>query len=204
MNIEKLKVVVIGASGTIGKAVGKALEEKGYEVVRVSRNSGDFQADIQDKQSLETLFSKIGKFDAVANAAGDVAFAPVEQLTDDQFAFSIGNKLMGQVNIVRAALPFIADRGSFTLISGILTDEPILGGTISTLVNGGVEGFVKAAAHELPRGLRINCISPTVLTESMESYGAFFPGFIPVDSWKVAQSYVRAIAGIINGRIVKV
>ncbi len=196
-------MAVIGASGTIGKLLAKSLEEKGHQVIRVSRSSGDYQADIQDKQSLETLFKQIGKFDAVANAAGDVASGPLETLTDENFAFALGNKLMGQINLVRTALPYIAANGSFTLVSGVLTDEPIFGGTIGTVVNGGVEGFVKAASHELPRGLRINCISPTVLTESA-AYHAYFPGFIPVDGWKVATAYERSILGIINGRILTV
>lgn len=200
---QKLKIVVIGASGTIGKELSNALEKKGHQVVRVSRNSGDYQADIQDKQSLETLFKQIGKFDALANAAGEVAFGPFETLTDENFAFALGNKLMGQLNLVRTALPYIAENGSFTLISGILTDEPIFGGTIGTVVNGGVEGFVKAVSNELPRGLRINCISPTVLKEA-EAYHSYFPGFIPVEGWKVAVAYERSIFGVINGRILKV
>jgi NAD(P)-dependent dehydrogenase (short-subunit alcohol dehydrogenase family) len=199
----RLKIVVIGASGTIGKEVSASLEAKGHQVIRVSRNSGDFRADIQDKKSLETLFKQIGHFDAVANAAGDVASGPLEMMTDENFAFALGSKLMGQVNVVRTALPYISDGGSFTLISGILTDEPIAGGTIGTLVNGGIEGFVKALSYELPRGLRINCISPNVLAES-EAYHAYFPGFIPVEAWKVARAYERSVLGIINGRIVNV
>jgi NAD(P)-dependent dehydrogenase (short-subunit alcohol dehydrogenase family) len=109
---------------------------------------------------------------------------------------------MGQINLVRAALPFIADKGSFTLISGVLTDECTTGGVIGTVINHIVEGFVKAAAVELPRGLRINCISPTVLTESA-GYHPFFPGFIPVDAWEVGQTYLRAISNPITGRILK-
>jgi len=203
MSNEKLKVVVLGASGTIGKELVKNLESNGYAVIPVSRNSGEYRADIQDKQSLENLFKSIGNFHAVANAAGEVAFGPLLGLTDEDFAYSIGNKLMGQVNVIRTALPYLADGGSLTLISGILTDEPIPGGTIATLVNSGIEGFVKAVAHELPKGIRINCISPTVVSES-EAFLPFFPGFIPVDAWKVAKAYERAISGIITGRIIKV
>ena len=58
---------------------------------------------------------------------------------------------------------------------------------IGTVINHIVEGFVKAAAVELPRGVRINCISPTVLTESV-AYHPYFPGFVPVDAWKVGQA----------------
>src|SRR6266851_4386718 len=95
-----------------------------------------------------------------------VSFGALEESTDEQWANSIKFKGMGQINLVRAALPFIADRGSFTLVSGVLTDEYLHGGTIGTTINHLVEGFVKGAAVELPRGLRINCISPTVLAES--------------------------------------
>jgi NAD(P)-dependent dehydrogenase (short-subunit alcohol dehydrogenase family) len=196
-----MKAIVIG-SGTIGSAVKKALEEKGHEVVSVGRKSGDYQADISDPESLRALFGRIGSFDAVANAAGDVSFGPLAQTTDEQWASSIQSKGMGQINLVRAALPFIADNGSFTLVSGVLTDEYIQGGTIGTSVNLLVEGFVRSAAVELPRGLRINCISPTFLTESV-AYYTYFPGFIPVPAWEVGQAYLRAMSTPITGRILK-
>jgi NAD(P)-dependent dehydrogenase (short-subunit alcohol dehydrogenase family) len=129
-----MKAIVIG-SGTIGSAVRKALEEKGHKVVAVGRKSGDYQADISDPKSLKTLFSKVGPFEAVACAAGDVFPAPLEQTTDEQWTNSIKAKGMGQINLVRAALPFIADKGFFTLISGVLTDEYMAGGVIGTVIN---------------------------------------------------------------------
>jgi NAD(P)-dependent dehydrogenase (short-subunit alcohol dehydrogenase family) len=196
-----MKAIVIGG-GTIGSAVKKALEEKGHAVVSVGRKSGDYQADITDPASLKALFSRIGAFDAVASAAGEVSFGPLEQSTDEQWANTIKSKGMGQINLVRAALPFIADKGSFTLVSGVLTDEYIHGGAIGTAINYMVEGFVKGAAVELPRGLRINCISPTVLVESV-GYHAFFPGFIPVPAWEVGQAYLRAMTSPMTGRILK-
>jgi NAD(P)-dependent dehydrogenase (short-subunit alcohol dehydrogenase family) len=196
-----MKAIVIG-SGTIGSAVKKALEEKRHEVISVGRKSGDYQADISNPDSLKTLFSRIGSFDAVANAAGDVFLGPLEQTTDEQWANSIKSKGMGQINLVRAALPFIADNGSFTLVSGVLTDEFTHSGTIGTTINHLVEGFVKGAAVELPRGVRINCISPTVLTESV-AYHPYFPGFIPVDAREVGQAYLRAMSNPFTGRILK-
>jgi len=199
----KRKIIVIGASGTIGKELVKTFEKNGHEVIEVFRNAGNYKADIRDKQSLTNLFKSIGSFDAVVNAAGDAAAGPLEQLTDEQYSSSFESKLMGQINIVRTALPYISDGGSFTLISGVLTDEPISGGAIGTVINGGVEGFVKAASYEMPRGIRINCISPTVLTESV-AYHPYFPGFIPVDAWKVAKAYERVMFGVISGRIIKV
>ena len=196
-----MRAVVIG-TGTIGLAVKKALQEHGDEVVTVGRKSGDFQADISNIKSLRSLFAGIGTFHAVANAAGDVFPGPFEGLTDEQWTNSIASKGMGQINVVRSALPHIADKGSFTLISGVLTDEAIHDGTIGTSINHLVEGFVKGAAAELPRGIRINCISPTVLAES-PAYHDFFPGFPPVPVAEVAVAYLRAIMNPINGRIIK-
>jgi NAD(P)-dependent dehydrogenase (short-subunit alcohol dehydrogenase family) len=174
----------------------------GHEIVSIGRKSGDFQADISNPESLKALFTSIGPFDAVANAAGDVFPRPFEQTTDEQWANSIRSKGMGQINLVRTALPFIADKGSFTLVSGVLTDEYMHGGTIGTTINHLVEGFVKASAVELPRGVRINCISPTVLTESV-AYHAYFTGFTPVPAAEVALAYLRAISTPITGRILK-
>jgi NAD(P)-dependent dehydrogenase (short-subunit alcohol dehydrogenase family) len=196
-----MRVVVVG-TGTVGSAVKKLLAERGHSVISVGRKSGDYQADTSDPASLKKLFAGIGPFDAVANAAGDVFPGPFEQVTDEQWAKSIAGKGMGQINIVRAALPHIADRGSFTLISGVMTDEYMQDGTIGTTINHMIEGFVKAAAVELPRGVRINCISPTVLTESV-AYHAYFTGFPPVPAAEVALAYLRAISHPITGRILK-
>lgn len=196
-----MRIVVIG-TGTVGSAVKKALEAGEHEVVSVSRKGGDHQADISDMKSLKSFFSTIGSFDAVACAAGDVFPAPLQLATDEQWANSIAAKGMGQINLVRAALPHITDRGSFTLVSGVLTDEFTAGGVIGTVINHIVEGFVKAAAVELPRGIRINCISPTVLTESV-AYHPYFPGFVPVDAAEVGQAYLRAISNPITGRVLK-
>ena len=196
-----MRVVVVG-TGTIGAAVAATVVEHGHEVVTVGRKSGDFQADITDVASLRALFDRMEPFDAVANAAGEVFPAPLATATDQQWADSIAAKGMGQINLVRAALPHITDNGSFVLVSGVLTDEVIAASTIGTTVNHMVEGFVKAAATELPRGVRINCVSPTVLAESADIL-PFFPGFVPVSAAEVALAYLRALATPMTGRIIK-
>ncbi|WP_180899160.1 short chain dehydrogenase [Martelella soudanensis] len=196
-----MKAIVIG-TGTIGMAVKAALRDHGHEVVTVGRQSGDFSADIRETDSLTRLFETVGPFDAVANAAGDVFPGPLAETSDEQWENSIRSKGMGQINLVRAALPFIADRGAFALVSGVLTDEFTAAPTIGTTVNHMVEGFVKAAAVELPRGIRINCISPTVLAESV-AYHPFFPGFVPIPAAEVALAYVRALSNPFTGRVLK-
>ncbi|MEV6847968.1 short chain dehydrogenase [Actinoplanes sp. NPDC051411] len=196
-----MRVVVVG-TGTIGTAVAEVLREARHEVVTVSRTGGDLRADVTDRASLAALFGRVGEFDAVASAAGDVFPAPLATSTDEQWEQSLGSKGRGQIDLVRSALPHIADGGSFTLVSGVLGDEVNAAMTIGATVNGMVEGFVRAAATELPRGIRINCVSPAVLTES-RAFHPYFPGFVPVPARDVALAYLRAISNPYNGRILR-
>ena len=140
----------------------------------------------------------------MAIAAGEVAFAPLSDLTPEKWQFSLGSKLMGQINLVQEAIPFINEKGSFTLISGILNDEPIFAGVAGATISGALEGFIRAAAIELPKGLRINVVSPTILRESEAKFGPFFPGTIPIEGWRVGQAYKHSILGAQTGRVYKV
>jgi NAD(P)-dependent dehydrogenase (short-subunit alcohol dehydrogenase family) len=199
-----MKIVLIGANGKIGELVQKALAGAGHEIVKVGRKSGDFRVEIESRESVRNLYQSVGSFDAVAIAAGEVAFAPLTELTAEKWQFSLGSKLMGQITLVQEAIPFINDKGSFTLVSGVLNEEPILAGVAGATVSGALEGFVRAAAVELPKGLRINVVNPTILKESEGHMGSFFLGVIPVEGWKVAQAYKRAILGAQTGRVYKV
>jgi NAD(P)-dependent dehydrogenase (short-subunit alcohol dehydrogenase family) len=198
-----MKIVLIGANGKIGELVQKSLAGAGHEIVRVGRNAGDFQVEIENRESVRKLYQAVGSFDAVAIAAGEVAFSPLSELTAEKWQFSLGSKLMGQINLVQEAIPFINEKGSFTLVSGVLNEEPIFAGVAGATVSGALEGFVRAAAIELPKGLRINVVSPTILKESAHM-GSFFPGVIPVEGWKVGQAYKRAILGAQTGRVYRV
>src|SRR5260370_35454311 len=199
-----MKIVLIGANGTIGELVQKALAGAGHEIVKAGRKSGDFRVEIEKRESVGKLYQAVGSFDAVAIAAGEVAFAPLSELTAEKWQFSLGSKLMGQINLVQEAIPFIKEKGSFTLISGVLNDEPIFAGVAGATVSGALEGFVRATAIELPKGLRINVVNPTILEESVPSMGSFFHGVIPVEGWKGAQAYKRAILGGQSSRVYKV
>lgn len=199
-----MKTVLIGATGTIGNKVRETLEASGHEVIRVGRKTGQYQVDIQDPKSISELYRRIGSFDAVANASGDIAFAPLADLTEDQWNMSLQNKLLGQIRLVQLALPYIREKGSFTLVSGILSEVPILAGVAASTVNRALEGYVMAAACELPKGLRINIVSPTVLKESVSKYGDFFPGFEAVAGAKVAEAYKRSILGVQTGQVLRV
>ncbi|PTT47842.1 short chain dehydrogenase [Aeromonas sp. HMWF016] len=198
-----MKIVIVGASGTIGSAVSELLA-KDHQVIRVGHSQGDATVDMRDPASIKALFAKLGQFDALVVASGSAAFNALTEMTDEEWQVGLQSKLMGQINLTRAAIPHLSDKGSITLISGILSEEPINWGASVTTINGAVEHFVKAAACELPRGLRINVVSPTVLAESMDKYADFFPGFVPVPAAKVAQAYKKSVLGIQTGQVFKV
>jgi NAD(P)-dependent dehydrogenase (short-subunit alcohol dehydrogenase family) len=198
-----MKIVVIGANGTIGSAVVQALGQD-HELVTVGKTRGDVQLDIADPDSIHTAFGQIGPFDALVVAAGEVAFKPFSELDAEAWAVGLNSKLMGQINAARAAIDYLNPNGSITLTSGILSDEFIAWGTSASTINGAIEHFVRAVATELPNGIRINVVSPTLLEESVNVFGGFFPGFEPVAGTRVAQAYVKSIAGVMSGQVFKV
>ncbi|RFU48892.1 short chain dehydrogenase [Paraburkholderia sp. DHOC27] len=197
------KIVVIGATGTLGQAVTAELKAR-HEVIEVGATRGQYQVDSTDPASLEKLFRQIGKVDGIVTTVGKVHFGPLPEMTVEQFWLGLRDKLMGQINAVLLGQHYVNDGGSFTLTSGILSEEPIRLGASATTVNLALEGFVRGAAIELPRGIRINVVSPTVLTESLEGYAPFFRGFEPVTAQRAALAYLRSVEGAQTGRVYRV
>ncbi|WP_248915684.1 short chain dehydrogenase [Pseudomonas moorei] len=198
-----MKILLIGAGGTIGSAVDKELSQR-HEIVRIGRKSGDFQVDISDSGSIHKLFEQTGKFDALICAAGNVTFAPLAEMTEESFALGLKDKLMGQVNLLLIGREFANDGASFTFTTGVLSHDPIRSGASAALVNGALDSFVRAAAIELPRGLRVNSISPNVLVEAMGKYAPYFRGFKPVPAADVALAYAKSVEGLQTGQTIHV
>lgn len=198
-----MKIIVVGGTGTIGKAVIKELSKR-HEMISVGQKTGDIKTDITDSASVKKMFQTIGEFDALISTTGKVNFAKLSEFTIEDYFFGLQNKLMGQVNLVLTGLKYINDSGSFTLTSGILSDDPIRQGSSAAMVNGAINAFVKSAAIEMPRNIRINAISPTVLTESINAFGNYFTGFEPVPASRVALAYSKSVEGAQTGQVYKI
>jgi NAD(P)-dependent dehydrogenase (short-subunit alcohol dehydrogenase family) len=194
-----MKIIVIGATGTLGRAVVAELGQDN-EVISVGLTHGDLQVDLTRDESVEALFAKTGRVDAIIATTGSLFFGPLTAMRAEDFASGLNDKLLGQVRLALIGQHYLNDGGSITLTSGIIGSEPIAQGVNATAVNAALEGFVRAAACELPRGLRINVVSPTVLRESVEKYGAFFPGFESVPAARAALAYRRSVYGVQTGR----
>lgn len=198
-----MKIILIGGTGTIGKAVEKELGAR-HDIITVGHSKGEFVTDITSPESLLALFQKTGKVDAIIVATGKIVFSPMERMNQEKYFVGLKDKLMGQVNVVLIGRDFLNEGGSFTLTSGILSHIPIVSGSSASMVNAAIEGFVIGAAIELPRGQRINCVSPTVILESMGDYGPFFRGFEPAPAARVALAYSRSVEGKQTGQIYRV
>lgn len=198
-----MKILLVGAQGTLGRAVAAELGAR-HEIITAGRRSGDVRIDLSDRDSIVQAFAQVGSVDAVVSAAGNVAFAPLLELTDAQWQMGLGDKLMGQVNLALAAVGHLSDGGSITLTTGVLADQPIRSGAQASLVNAAIHGFVMGAAIELPRGIRINAVSPNVLQESADDYAPYFRGFEPVTAARSALGFSRSVEGAETGKVYRV
>jgi NAD(P)-dependent dehydrogenase (short-subunit alcohol dehydrogenase family) len=195
-----MRILIIGGTGTLGQAVVNELSPR-HEMIIAAHEHGELQVDIADVKSMEDMYKRVGNIDAVISTTGKVHFGALSEMNPALYSIGLNNKLMGQVNLVTIGLNYINDGGSFTLTSGIINRDPIRLGCSAAMVNGAIDGFVKAAAIELPRGLRINAVSPTVLTESMDRYADYFRGFLPVHAAEAALRYVKSVEGAQTGQV---
>mgnify|MGYP006280457305 FL=1 len=192
-----MRVVVVGASGTIGSAVVAALSAR-HDVVAVGNKQGAIRVDLASADSIQQMFQTVGTFDALVSTAGRAAFAGLDDLKDADFQLGLSNKLMGQVNLVRIGRQFANDRASFTLTSGVLSREPMKGSASISMVNAGLEGFARAAALELPRGMRINVVSPPWVTETL--IARKMDPSIGLPAATVAKAYLASVEGTATGQ----
>lgn len=198
-----MKILIIGACGTIGKRVTAELATR-HEIITAGRNSGDIRLDITTAMSIKKVFSELKNLDACILTPGSAYSGDFQTLTEDQLNIGIKGKLMGQVNTVLIGQHYLNDCGSFTLTSGVLAEDPTRNSTGLALVNGAINSFVLAASRELKRGLRINGVSPGLVEDSLEKYKINYPGENPVSMIKVVNAYVKSVEGVINGQIVRI
>jgi NAD(P)-dependent dehydrogenase (short-subunit alcohol dehydrogenase family) len=194
-----MNVLVVGGTGTIGRAVVDALKAAGHTVRTAERSGGDLQVDMRSPESVQSMLAQAGRVDAIVSCAGSGAWKPLDQLTDEDFDQTLRYKLMGQVNLARYGADSVADGGSITLTSGVLAQEPMPGGAAISLVNAGLEGFARGAAIEMPRGIRINVVSPPWVSETLQGMGMDPSHGQPAAD--VARAYVDAVTGTHNGQV---
>jgi NAD(P)-dependent dehydrogenase (short-subunit alcohol dehydrogenase family) len=196
-----MKIILVGANGAVGQTAVNAFGNR-HEIIAVGRTSGDIQIDIEDPGSVRSMYKQVGKVDAVVSAVGHGHFGAVADMSSEQFMKGINHKVLPQVNLVLLGIEHMNDGGSFTLTSGVLNRDPISGGSCAAAANGAIDGFVTAAAVDMPRGIRINAVSPGLLQVSVDRYDGFFPGHEPVSSERVGLAFCKSVEGAITGKVI--
>lgn len=198
-----MKILIIGGQGTIGNKISTHFS-KDNEVLIAGRQSGNVNVDITSSDSIKKMFEKTGKVDAIVCAAGEAKWASIHELTEDDYYIGLKSKLMGQVNVVRLGQHYLNPKGSITLSTGILADDPVEKTTSAAMVNGAIHSFVQAASLELENGIRVNAVSLGVVEDAYEKYKDFFPGHNPIPMNKVVSAYERSVMGKGNGEVIRI
>ncbi len=195
------KIVVVGATGRLGRVVVGGLND--YEVIRAGRSGPDLKIDALNFESVSDVFASIGTFDGLISCIGGTPFKTFEELTMEDFALGLSKKCFSQLNLAKAAIPYLTENGSITLTSGIIGDEPILAGSCAAAANGALNMCVSTLAAEYAGKLRINIVSPSIIENSVEDYGMLFDGFEPTSKKRIVEAYRRTISAPISGRVLR-
>ncbi|MBT3456831.1 MAG: short chain dehydrogenase [Thiotrichales bacterium] len=195
------KIIVVGSTGRLGRVVVSGLED--YEVIRAGRSGPDLKIDALDFESVSNVFASVGSFDGLVSCIGGTPFKTFEELTMEDFATGLSKKCFSQLNLAKAAIPFLTENGSITLTSGIIGDEPILAGSCAAAANGALNMCVSTLAAEYAGKLRINIVSPSIIENSVEDYGMLFDGFEPTSEKRIIEVYRRTISAPISGRVLR-
>ncbi len=195
-----MKIIIVGASGAVGHCAVTTLSDR-HEIITASKTKGDVQVDLEDIDSIRKMYQKVGQVDAVVSAVGHGHFGLVHEMTTEQFVKGINHKVLPQVNLVLEGFNYVGDNGSFTLTSGVLNRDPIPGGSCAAAANGALDGFVLGAAVDMPRGIRINAVSPEVLEISRDKYAGFFHGHVHVSTEAVGLAYSKSVEGCLSGQV---
>lgn len=188
--MNKMKALVIGATGTIGNAVKNKLGQAGYEVTGASRNSKPY-VDIEKDDSVNELLKNAGKVDVIVCAAGNASFGKLANLSEEEFNLSINNKLMGQVKLLQKGLSYLNPGGTILLTGGIFAYKPMPGSAAIAMVNAGLEGFVRAAALETDNNKKVIVVHPPLVAETAKQMGLDPTPFLTAD--EASEAYLEAI-----------
>jgi NAD(P)-dependent dehydrogenase (short-subunit alcohol dehydrogenase family) len=200
---ELMRILIIGASGTIGKKLTPYLKDK-HEVLTAGRNSGEFTVDITSENSIKKLFQQVKNIDGCICIAASGPLDDFASLTEKQLQENLKGKLFGQMNVVLIGQHYLNDNGCFTLTTGIFADKPYKGVTGGAVISGVLHSFVLSASIELPRNIRINAVSPSMIEDSVKDFGHLFPGLQPVSMKRIVDAFVKTVEDSINGQVLRV
>lgn len=198
-----MRVLIIGGHGTIGQCVSERLAST-HEIVIGGRTKGDVYIDIQETASIASALEKTGPLDAVICIAGEAKWADFYALDETDYYIGLKNKLMGQVNLTRLAIPHLNPGGRIILSTGILADRPVKMTASAAMVNGALHSFVQAAALDIKEEITLNVVSLGLVEDAYEKYKDYFPGHVPISMKQAADAYETVLYSAESGVVHRV
>ncbi|MCP3888850.1 MAG: SDR family oxidoreductase, partial [Desulfobulbaceae bacterium] len=175
-----------------------ALKEN-HEIIKVGYRNGDIICDYTDPDSVDEMFEKSGRFDALISVVGnDSVFKPYPSLAEEDYLYGFERKFLGQIRLVKKGMSHINDNGVFVLTSGFLSHYPNPYSLATGPLNAAVDTYVKNGALLLQRGIRLNVVSPAPVVDSGQQ-----PQKGTVTAKETAEYYTEAIDGEYTGKILR-
>lgn len=201
--------LLVGAGGVIGRHVAVMLAAEGYDVITAGLDNADLVFDLCDPDATDRALAEAGPLDALICTAGRANFAPLggieaAPLETSVYGLGLKDKLMGQVNLALACRRQQPALASITLTSGTTSDDPIIGGSSLSMVNGALEAWVRAAAGEWPTLTRLNLVSPSLVEGTPAPAVKAFPGWEIISGARVAAAYLRCLRSGLRGQVIRV
>ncbi len=181
MSLEGKKILIIGGSSGIGKATALAAIEAGARVVIAGRAQerldkaqaeiggriDSYVLDVRELRELDFCFEQMGGFDHLVVTAAEEYDAPFIECELDEAKKAFETKFWGQFTAAQRSVPFIGERGSITLFSGVPGQCVVHGQSVVAAANSAVESLVRALSVELSP-LRVNAVAPGDLRSEEE------------------------------------
>jgi len=162
------RTVVLGGSGVLGGRIAGELRSRGGLVMLAGRDrdrllerAAELGADVPSVQFdlrqphhadhvVATAIDSLGGLDGVVNAAGVVAFGPLDELDDAALDELVATDLVGPIRVIRTAVPYL--EGGFVVnITGVVADQPMAGLVAYSAVKAGLSAATQALGRELRR-----------------------------------------------------
>ncbi|XP_050298024.1 L-xylulose reductase-like [Anthonomus grandis grandis] len=188
INFMGKRTLVTGASQGIGRDLVKKLAACGAKVVAIARNKEAleslqkevpsieiFAADLSDWKKTEEVLKRVGDLDLVVNNAGLAILGPLTEVKEEDFDRVFAINIKSVINITKYAIKNMIDRqvpGSIVNVSSQASLAGLNDHSVYCASKGAVDAFTRATALEYgPKGIRINCVNPTVIMTDMGRLG---------------------------------
>ena len=163
-DLNESTILLSGASGGLGTAVGAALIERGAQLTLAGRSAdrlaasglpgpqvtGDLADPDTGRQAVAAHLDRYGRLDGIVNAAGEVAFGPLRDIDDATLDRLVASNLLGPLRLLRAALPHL-DGGFVVNLSAVVAEEPPAGMAAYAATQAGLTAADTALRRELRR-----------------------------------------------------